>query len=133
MNVQKALFRSLLRLGMNTIHPQNYVCSKVSPDDELVFGFLQQMGHDMYVAIAHYSFKGRTAVPDPEVVLWVSPLDRRATTVTCQWPNKKEVASRALDRRVKDWLEIQVAHGHNFWGLNAEKRKENVVALHVVK
>jgi hypothetical protein len=131
MNVQKSLFLSLLGLGMNTIYPQRYVCSKADHNSELVFGFLKQEGHDMFVLIAHYSFKGRTAIPDPEVILWVSPLDKIATTVTCEWPNKKEVASRALDKWTANWLEAELRHGHHF-SINIEK-KDNVVPLRLGK
>ena len=133
MNVQKSLYRTLLRLGVNMIRPSDYVVSKVDHHPDLVFGFLEQEGHSMYILLANYLIGDHKALPEPEVVLKVSPADRKATVFTCEWPNNKEVSSTALDRRVKTWLEKQVSYGHNFLGLSPVKKDRHAVALRVIK
>jgi hypothetical protein len=113
MNVQKSLFRSLLRLGVDMIYPQRYVRS-VTDSGDLVFGVLEVQGPQMYVLVASYLMEDGKLVPDPEIVIHVSPLDRKATVFTCQWVNDKEIASTGLDRRVFKWLQMQFERGHHF-------------------
>jgi hypothetical protein len=131
MNVQKILYECFLRLGVDMIHPQGYVCSKAPRSPDLVFGFLRWDNGGMYVLLANYLMVDGQALPEPEVMLWISPREKRAVAVTCEWPNEKEVASPALDAQVFAWLELQIMRGHHFRGL--QKMEGNVVALHSVR
>jgi hypothetical protein len=138
MNIQKSLYRSLLRLGINMIRPLDYMVSKADHHPDLVFGFLEQEGHSMYILLANYLIEERKALPEPEVVLKVSPEDNRATVFTCEWPNNKELSSTALDRHVNTWLEKQVSYGHTFLRPSPVKKdrlakERHAVALRVIK
>jgi hypothetical protein len=128
MSVQKILYQSLLRLGVDMIHPQDRVCSEAPPSPDLVFGFLKWDDGGMYVLLANYRMEDCKAVPVPEVVLWVSRKEKRAVAITCEWPNEKEETSPALDTRVSIWLDLQIMRGHHFLG--HRKMEGNVVALH---
>jgi hypothetical protein len=120
MNVEKSLYRSLLRLGINFIRPQDYMVSRADYDHDLLFAILEQTGSILYIMLATYSMEDHIMRPDPEVVLEVDPEERRATVLTCEWVNKKEIASAGLDKQVRNWLQAQAERGHNF--IYARKR-----------
>jgi hypothetical protein len=114
MNVEKSLYRTLLRLGINFIRPQDSMVSRVDQYHDLVFACLEQVGSSLYVMLATYLIEDHKLSPDPEIVIEVTPEEMRATVLTCEWVNTKEVASTGLNRRVRNWLEQQVTRGHNF-------------------
>jgi hypothetical protein len=131
MNIQKDLYQCLLRLGVDMVHPQGYVCSRVDRSPDLVFGFLEWDDGGMYVLLANYLIEDAKTFPDPEVVLWVSPSKKTATVFTCKWPNEKEIESLGLNHRIFVWLELQLVRSHHFRGLR--KMEGNVVPLHSVR
>jgi hypothetical protein len=114
MNVEKALYRSLRRLGINFIRPQDYMVSRADYNHDLVFACLEQVGSSLYIMVATYLMEDHIMSPDSEVVIEVTPEEMRATVLTCEWVNTKEIASSGLNRRVRAWLEQQVTRGHNF-------------------
>jgi hypothetical protein len=113
------------------IHPQGYVCSEAARGHDLVFSFLKWDKGGMYVLLATYLLKDGKALPEPEVVLWVSRSKKTATVFTCEWTNEKEEASPALDARVSFWLDVQIVRGHHF--RESRKMEGNVVALHAAR
>jgi hypothetical protein len=54
MNVEKALYRTLLRLGINFIRPQDYMVSRADYNHDLIFACLEQVGSSLYVMLAMY-------------------------------------------------------------------------------
>jgi hypothetical protein len=114
MNVQKSLYQTLLRLGINMNHPPGYMISRNDHGSDLVLGCLRQEGSSMYLLLATYWMEDYKALPEPEVVVQITPAEQTATTVTCEWMNSKEIASTALDERVRNWLELQIEVGHTF-------------------
>jgi hypothetical protein len=114
MNVQKSLYRTLLRLGINMNDPPKYVVSRSDPFGDLILACLEKKGSSLYILLATYWIEDDKAFPEPEVVVQIMPAEQRATSITCEWRDSKEIASTSLDRRIRDWLETQVQNGHSF-------------------
>jgi hypothetical protein len=114
MNVHKRTFLSLLRLGVDMIHPPHYVSSVVESQSDLALGFIRKEGCAIVMLIGSYRVERYEAIPNCEVVLRVYPMSRKARVLTCYWPDKQEPSSKALQKTITTWLDAQLVLGHNF-------------------
>jgi hypothetical protein len=115
MSDHTSIFRSLLALGVDMVFPPTYVSSRNAQGQTLAYGFLGKEGRScMQLGVANLSLEGEKVISNPVAIFLVHPVSGTAETLHCEWPDRTEGPSPALDRAMSEWLAKEISNGHYF-------------------